>query len=445
MAAANGPVAREAVRERAEAALRRHVPGARIGAARLDGGLRLVLGPILVPGADGGPSLAQAEEALVTLRWSGLLGGRAEPEAIRFRGAAAHAGALKAGPVDGEVRFLPGGTIVSLLPEGGDGIEIRLERTGPRALRAVASLPPGGALEASVAVGEGDDPGLELAVRVEEADWQALLAALPPALRPPPQAPGLAGTFSFRLEAAGPFQRPGEWRLDAALDLSRLRPDGPVRLAGPFDHRTPAFAGASRTIAVGPANPLFVPLGELPRWVPGAVTAAEDAGFFAHRGFDFAEVREALARGIASGRPRGASTLTQQLAKNLFLSEERTLARKVREALCTVALEAALPKRRLLEIYLNTIEWGPGVFGIGEAARHYFGKDARALTPLESAYLASVIPNPVRYHVHFERGAIPGAWDDRVRQLLGRMYSFDQIGVDQFLEAVGSRVEFRNG
>ena len=103
--------------------------------------------------------------------------------------------------------------------------------------------------------------------------------------------------------------------------------------------------------------------------------------------------------GLRAGRlQRGGSTISQQLSKNLFLSRDRTLVRKVREALITVALEGTVPKARLLEIYLNLIEWGPSLHGIGPAARHYLGKDARALTPREACFLVTLVPSPVRSH-----------------------------------------------
>ena len=140
------------------------------------------------------------------------------------------------------------------------------------------------------------------------------------------------------------------------------------------------------------------------RWVPythianslrRAVIVAEDAAFFDHDGIDFKEVRALLEHNWEEGRfDRGASTITQQLAKNLYLSPSRDPIRKLKELLITRRLEAALSKRRILEIYLNVIEWGDGIFGAEAAARAYFGKSASALTPHESALLAGAIINP---------------------------------------------------
>jgi membrane peptidoglycan carboxypeptidase len=174
-----------------------------------------------------------------------------------------------------------------------------------------------------------------------------------------------------------------------------------------------------------------------------AVVLSEDAGFFVHHGFDVREVQDALARSGAHGRLRGASTLTQQLAKNLFLSPERTLARKVREALATIALEASASKRRLLEIYLTIAEWGPGVYGIGEAAHHWFGKDARDLSPKEAAFLATVIPNPIRYELYRRRGGLTERWDERVRDLLLKLRAADALTDEQFFEAWYAPLGFR--
>jgi len=140
---------------------------------------------------------------------------------------------------------------------------------------------------------------------------------------------------------------------------------------------------------------------------------------------------------------RGASTLTQQLAKNLFLSRERTFARKVREALFTLALEASLPKARLMEIYLNIIEWGPGIYGLGEASRHYFGVNPRQLTVQQAAFLATIIPNPVRYHVFYEKGRLTPNWQHRVRDLVRKLETNGFIDSGQAFEAQYTALRFK--
>ena len=129
-----------------------------------------------------------------------------------------------------------------------------------------------------------------------------------------------------------------------------------------------------------------------------AMVAAEDAKFVDHEGFDWDGIQTAIDKNQKKGRVvAGGSTITQQLAKNLFLTPSRSYVRKAEEAVITVMLEAFLPKRRILELYLNVIEWGNGVFGAEAAARKYFGVSAAALSPQQAARLAAMAPNPRFY------------------------------------------------
>lgn len=134
-----------------------------------------------------------------------------------------------------------------------------------------------------------------------------------------------------------------------------------------------------------------------------ALIAAEDAKFVDHEGFDWAGIQKAYEKNLKKGRiVAGGSTISQQLAKNLFLSTKRTPWRKAEETLITLMLEAVMDKRRIFEIYLNIIEWGDGVFGAEAAARNYFGTSAARLTPDQAARLAAMVPNPRYYDHHRE-------------------------------------------
>ncbi|MGI8995062.1 MAG: transglycosylase domain-containing protein [Pyrinomonadaceae bacterium] len=160
---------------------------------------------------------------------------------------------------------------------------------------------------------------------------------------------------------------------------------------------------------------MWIPLERISPNLQRAVIAGEDSNFLAHKGFDYEAIqkawegaqREAEKEAKAAGEQdesswipqmpnfkRGASTISQQLAKNLYLTSERSLVRKAREAAITYFLERNLSKRRILELYLNVIEWGDGIYGAEAAARHYFKKSAADLTPNEAAFLAAIIPNP---------------------------------------------------
>ncbi|NTV75056.1 MAG: transglycosylase domain-containing protein [Holophaga sp.] len=300
------------------------------------------------------------------------------------------------------------------------------------------------ALKVDFSVAARPEPHFALALRATSVDWTALTASLPPALSPPRGAPGLTGILAGALTIAGPLHQPDEWKLDGEVDPSRLAPapaNGGPDLARPFVHDAILARGGRRQVTIGPGNLAFVPLGELPTILVRAVLESEDAGFFGHKGFDLSEIQEALSDG---GRLRGASTLTQQLAKNLFLSRDRTLARKVREALATVALEVAVGKRRILEIYLNLAEWGEGVNGIGEAAQHWFGKNARALSPKEAAMLATVIPNPVRYEMYRRRGALTPAWEARVAGLLAKLHATGVLDDEGLRAAEAETLAFKS-
>jgi monofunctional biosynthetic peptidoglycan transglycosylase len=163
-----------------------------------------------------------------------------------------------------------------------------------------------------------------------------------------------------------------------------------------------------------------------------AVVLSEDASFWTHQGFDFKEMRSAAwesARRLKLGR--GASTITQQLAKNLWLGTDRSLSRKAREAALAFKLERALPKRRILSLYLNVAEWGDGTFGAEAGARRWFGVPARDLSTAQAVVLASMLPAPRK--ADLDR---PPRWlAKRSRRLLDRMQAVGRIGAEEHLRA----------
>lgn len=204
--------------------------------------------------------------------------------------------------------------------------------------------------------------------------------------------------------------------------------------------------GKEKKIQIGTKNPYFVHIADIPSYVYGAVVVSEDAGFFGHKGVEFKEIESAIIDNIESDRPylRGGSTITQQLAKNLFLGREKTLLRKMKELLLAIELDATLSKERILEIYLNGIEWGPEIFGIGAASQHYFGKAPSELRPIEAAYLASIIPNPSRYYVYFVKKEVPEKWYQKVQSILYRMNLFGYLGDDEYNKSLNEKIEFEH-
>lgn len=212
----------------------------------------------------------------------------------------------------------------------------------------------------------------------------------------------------------------------------------PVLLLRWVDPPTSAFMLARQFEARSGGQPGFVLRHRWVDWdalspqLPIALVAAEDQRFPEHAGFDFAAIDQALADNARGGRMRGASTISQQVAKNLFLWEQRSWLRKAVEAWFTVLIETLWPKQRILEVYANLAEFGNGVFGAEAAARHFFGKPAAELDATESARLAAVLPSPRRYSV-----SAPGpfvqqrtAWiREQVLQLGGPAYLAECCGV----------------
>jgi len=139
------------------------------------------------------------------------------------------------------------------------------------------------------------------------------------------------------------------------------------------------------------------PLEEISPHLRKAVLAAEDQRFLNHHGFDFVELESAVRQAVEAGRVRGASTITMQAARTVFLWPDRTLLRKALEAYYTILMELLWDKRRILEVYLNTVDWGPGIMGAEAASRTYFGVGSDRLTPPQAALLAAILPNPHRW------------------------------------------------
>jgi len=143
-----------------------------------------------------------------------------------------------------------------------------------------------------------------------------------------------------------------------------------------------------------PLRQEWVPMAEISPWMPLAVVASEDQRFPYHAGVDFEAIRKAVSEYKAGEGLRGASTITQQTAKNLFLWNGRSFVRKALEAVLALGIDGLWPKERVLEVYLNIAEFGPGIYGVEAASQIYFGKPARQLSQTQAARLAAVLPNP---------------------------------------------------
>lgn len=186
-----------------------------------------------------------------------------------------------------------------------------------------------------------------------------------------------------------------------------------------------------------PKDPNYAPLRSIAPIVRHAVVASEDGSFYTHDGFDWFEMRRSFERNWEEGRfARGGSTITQQLAKNVYLTKEKSLLRKVREALIVVQLEKSLTKDDILEKYLNVVEFGPNVFGIGAASRYYFHRPPSALGPVEAAFIAFLLPNPKKYSSSFRARKLTPFARKQIKAILVRLNKTGKLGDTDFASSL---------
>jgi monofunctional biosynthetic peptidoglycan transglycosylase len=236
---------------------------------------------------------------------------------------------------------------------------------------------------------------------------------------------GWVGVSILTLPAVAPLAKPGASMTITVKDWHRK------------DHR----------FVVGPRNPRWTPYGAIPAALKKAVVASEDAHFYAHDGVDYEAIGEAIKTDWRKGKfVHGGSTITQQLAKNLFLTREKTVIRKVKEFVLARRMDDALSKSRILELYLNVAELGPMVYGVGHASNYYFGKPPSALTVRECAFLASMLPGPKIYNPYRKMGRVM----QRSNRILRRMVAARMISREEYdaalsevpnLERIARKVE----
>ncbi len=285
------------------------------------------------------------------------------------------------------------------------------------------------------------DPRLDLQFEVARLDFARLLATAGIDL-----AAADLGAASFGARVSGRLRDPGTLAVTQRLDFTP--PSRPLpaltRLQGPFVHRAEAADGRSIEILVSAESPDFVPLASVPPLFVKALLLGEDANFFGHRGIDLSELPSAMATNFARGTfSRGASTISQQLAKNLFLSRTKTLSRKLEELSLALLLDSTLGKQRVIEVYLNVIEWGPQIYGLRPAARHYFGKEPAALTPREMAFLVSLIPGPVKYQQSFVTGTPTPFFEGLMATLLAKLRSSGALSEEEYQAALAEPLALR--
>ncbi|MBX7191198.1 MAG: transglycosylase domain-containing protein [Sandaracinaceae bacterium] len=208
-----------------------------------------------------------------------------------------------------------------------------------------------------------------------------------------------------------------------------------TRFQAPFHHEVVEPDDSVFSMDTGPGTAAWTPITDISPFLVHAVLAHEDASFFSHRGFAPWAIRDALVRNLRERRyVLGASTITMQLVKNVFLRREKTLARKIQEVLLTWWVESAMTKAQILELYLNVIEYGPGVYGVRQAAAHYFGRSPSELSVAESAFLAMILPNPPSFHEQYDAGALTPSFRRRTVGFVSLLEQRGRIDADAALQ-----------
>lgn len=278
-----------------------------------------------------------------------------------------------------------------------------------------------------------------LDVEVPAVGCQQVLDAIPRELVPGLQGFRLDGEFSAAIQLDADFANLAALVLDGKIDLDGCRVrEAPAlasvaRLNGGFTHRVVMRDGRTRMLRLASGSGSYTPLAAISRYMTEAVLTTEDGSFRRHDGFNTSQLEVALRRNLVEDKVRlGASTITMQMVKNVLLSHERTLSRKIQELFLTWWVEHALSKQRIMELYLNVIEFGPGVYGITNAARHYFGKHPGDLTSLEAAFLTLMLPSPVRRHAQYCQGAIDERFAAKLHTVHGLMRDRGRISEEEF-------------
>jgi len=307
----------------------------------------------------------------------------------------------------------------------------------------------------------GFRPRLDLTLEIPKLPCAKALASLPPAVVPHLQGFVLKGMFgadiTTRIDYADldALELKGKIGIDGCQVL-KVPPEVKALVTGdsiPQSVEVPVLPGSQQAkdgldtemmdFILGPENPEFVPYDEISPYLTASIMTTEDNGFFKHRGWVSSEFRTALKRNLERGGFRGgASSITMQMVKNVLLSQQKTLSRKLQELFLVWYIEQEVPKERILELYFNAIEFGPRIYGIGRATQHYFGKRPSELTPLEAAFFSSILPSPKRRYIQYCHGAPLPPWDRYVRRILAKVHERGRISDEDYAAAQGQKLVF---
>ena len=279
---------------------------------------------------------------------------------------------------------------------------------------------------------------------------QALLQSIPSALVPTLDGAGITGTLGARgiltFDSRKLDDLVLDWKVDDRCSMSAVpEPLAKERFAQPFEHTIYLPDGTLAQETTGPTTENWTSLARISPYMQVAVLTTEDGAFYRHQGFNRAAMRNALVADLKAGRfVRGASTITMQLAKNLFLFREKTLSRKLEEIILADYMEENFTKKEMMELYLNVIEFGPNVYGVTHAALRYFGRKPDELNLAESLFLASLLPSPLRFAKLAEKPRLAEGWAKHLRQLMAIAAKNELISEAELAEGLKEEVVFHD-
>jgi len=289
---------------------------------------------------------------------------------------------------------------------------------------------------------------VKLRLVVPPIDCQRVLNAIPVELAPYMAGYKVRGTFDADIHVDIDWRDLDATLLDGSVGIKHCKvtdepADSPKRLKDEFEHSVEVEQGEWISFDVGPSNDEFVPFDQISPYLVKSIMSTEDSAFYEHHGFIPTEFRTALVNNLKAGKfVQGASSITMQMVKNVLLYREKTLARKLQELFLTWHVENTLEKDRILEIYFNVIEYGPGLYGIGPAAYHYFGKKPKDLTPTEAAFFSTILPSPKERYKQYCAGTLTKWTTGKIERTLQIMLKRDRLTQSEYDAAIATPLLF---
>ena len=289
---------------------------------------------------------------------------------------------------------------------------------------------------------------LKLRLVIPPIDCQRVLNAIPTEMAPYLAGYKVKGVFDTDVHVDIDWNDLDATQLDGHIGIKRCKvvdepADSPKRLQEEFEQYVEVEQGEWESFVVGPSNDEFVPLDQISPYLIKSIMSTEDSAFYQHHGFITSEFRTALVNNLKAGRfVQGASSITMQMVKNVLLYREKTLARKLQELFLTWHVENTLTKDRILEIYLNVIEYGPGLYGIGPAAYHFFGKKPKDLSPTEAAFFSTILPSPKERYKQYCAGTLTRWTEGKIDRILQVMLKRDRLTQAEYDTAIATPLLF---